>query len=808
MRGPRTLDQLGESHARVFGAKAANLGRMASGGLPVPAGFAVAFDEGSALDEGGRGAIAAAYARLGQDVPVAVRSSAVGEDSEAASFAGQHETFLGVVGARAVVDAVERCLASLRSERAEAYRAHAGLDAGGMGVVVQTMVEAEHAGVCFTRSPGEEDEVVVEVVRGLGESLVRGRERPARVSMRRTDLESVSRDDHEGILEAFGDGRAARVARLALGAEETFGFALDVEWAWAGGRFHLLQARPITAGGVESERDEIRRQEMERLASIAGRRTTVWSDFSIGDMLQAASPLCMDLFRRFVRHDGGVGRSFRRIGFLYSRSPSTRHIFDRICSRPFLNITEFVRAANADLPLTVDPGVLTSGDPFDPAAPPVRIDWRSVGKILLLPLSLLRWILVVPYRFFTLRRRYHGEFTRVIGPSLREEAATLRTQDLSGLSLDDLWDLFGSYADRITTELIYYHQLSDIFAFTTHRLFVRNLRILYGDGAAGMEVGLTTGLEGNFNTESNLALADVAAGRTTMGDFLEDYGYRGNPDWDVRAPRWREDPGRVEAMAGIIARSGADPRARFEEQKAVRKGAEEKLHHDLGKHWILRPWRGSIMKELRHYQRYSPLREETQGCCYLWVELARMVLLEAGRRTGAGDLVFDMGMDDLRAFLVRGASADLLDGARAARRRAGISRGIHVPHVVRSDELGAIGRLPPVDLSSRELRGHVASTGVVQGRARVVHGLDEARSLERGEILVACFTDPAWTPLFLVAGGLVLEQGGMLSHGAIVAREYGLPAVINVADATRQIETGQEIVLDADTGRVLLDAGQ
>ena len=131
-----------------------------------------------------------------------------------------------------------------------------------------------------------------------------------------------------------------------------------------------------------------------------------------------------------------------------------------------------------------------------------------------------------------------------------------------------------------------------------------------------------------------------------------------------------------------------------------------------------------------------------------------------------------------------------------------IARSIYVPHVVRSDDLEAIGRAPAPGPSDRELRGLVVSPGIARGRARVVCGLHEAEDLRQGEILVASYTDPAWTPLFFLAGGLVLEQGGVLSHGAIVAREVGLPAIVNVPDATSVIHTGQEIVIDGTCGRV------
>ncbi len=797
MRGPIPLFDLREQDADAYGAKAVNLARLAAAGLPVPPGFALASGQG--VD---RGPVLEAYRKLGRDVHVAVRSSAVGEDGEASSFAGQHETFLEVAGEQEVVAAIERCIASLGSERAAVYRERSGAQAGGMGVVVQVMVDAEFAGVCFTRSPLDEEEIVVEAVRGLGESLVSGRSRPARIRLARSDLGEAGREERDGVLARMG-GMLEELVGLCLRAEEAFGCGLDVEWAAAGGRIWLLQARPITTEGAGRERERIRRDEIERLRRVADGRSTVWTDFSVADMLPFPAPLTVEFFRRASLHDGGIGRAFRKVGFRYARDGRPARSFETICGRAYLNISEMTRAPLPDFPLLVDRSAFAPGTSFDPASPPTRIDWSDWKGLLLSPLSALRWLALVPYRFLTQRRSFHRRYVEEVHPGLVEEAARLRARDLSALPLDALGELLRSYLERVATDLLSLHELSDIFAFGTHMLLARNLRILYGEGAHEMEAELTTGLEGNFNTETNLALARVAHGELHVEDFLRDYGHRGNPDWDVAAARWREDPGRVEEMVQIVGRSGVDPQARFDEQRRVRALAEERLHADIGRSLVLRPWRGAIMRELSYYQRYSPLRERTQSACYLWVELARGVVLEAGRRTGAGELLFHLTLDEL-GRLLGGGGPGILDAARERRRVLTVARSIHVPHIVTSDALEAIGTEPEIDPSSRELRGLPASAGTARGRARVVRSLDEARTLQRGEILVTASTDPAWTPLFLVAGGLVLEQGGMLSHGAIVAREYGLPAVINVEHATRLIRDGSEITLDATGGRVLI----
>jgi len=809
MHGPIPLSKLNTAYENVFGAKAVNLGRLMQAGLHVPDGFTVAFgpETNMPMTEEEKQYICDAYHRLTErsETKVAVRSSAAGEDSTEVSFAGQYATFLNQENDAVIVEAVGRCLESYRSDRAVSYRQEAGVADGSMGVVVQQMVEADFAGVCFTRSPEVENQIVVEVVRGLGETLVSGKRRPARICFMRETIEPVSEDDFDGILSDLNRKIACKIARQALAAEKVFGFALDVEWAIKAKECFLLQARPITVFNVEAERERIVREEIARLRELAGPKLMVWSDLS--DILPRPKPLSTVLILRGAMYNGGIGRAFRRLGFKYSRSASAGKAFDIICGRPYINLNLFMDFMNADLPLVLNArrALDQGGSDFDPASPPMKINWRD-PRWLALPFTAIRWITMVPWKFLKLRRTFHRSYLSEIYPVLKKEVVQLRGENLRGLSVAELWERIVAYTERLTGELMMYHQLSDIFAFGTHGLLRWSIDETYGNRADEVEVQLTTGLCGNFNMESNLALAQVASGKLSLQDFLQEYGHRGNPDWDVAALRWREDPARVEQLVKLVSRSGADAVARFEAQKELRKEAERTFYDDIGKKWWLRPLRKNIMRELNYYQLYSPLRETTQSACYMWIELIRQGLLEAGRRSGAGELLFYLAFDDVERVLRGEQTEDLLEQARVRQQRLRLTRGIYIPHTLRSDDLESIGRVPELSEKAQELTGHIVSSGIAVGRAKVVTDLDEAVDLKQGEILVTATTEPAWTSLFLVAGGLVLEQGGMLSHGAIVAREYGLPAVVNVAHATRIIRNGQYITVKADQGRVVLSS--
>ena len=601
------------------------------------------------------------------------------------------------------------------------------------------------------------------------------------------------------------------MAKLALEAEEGFGFPVDVEWALAGEEIWLVQARPISAAARSSTAEQIRRDEVERLERMereAG-QVLAWSDFSLADMLPQPSPLGMEIFNLLTNRGGSIDRALRSFGLRYARPEQVGRTFEVICGRAFLNLGATIQSIDEALPLALDAKSLpVSGErSVDVEHIPTRLAWRGWRSAGRLPGALLRWLFVVPVRFLRLRSHLDRQFREKVHPAVTAEAARLREQDLSGLGSAELLVALRSRIQRFV-DLGYYHEIADSVSLISHVLLRRSLQRLYAEQADVVEARLTTGLPGNFNTETNLDLARLAAGEIRMEEFLDRYGHRGSPDYEISAPRWREDPRRVEAMAKAIARAGVDSLQQFEEQQRLRTRAEARLSAEIGKHFWLRPWRRALLRELDYYQRYSPLRESTQALGFLFIELARRVLLEAASRAGVGNLIFCFTLAEIEKLISEGADPEAVERARSRRERLKAARGIYLPHLLRSDDLEAIGRAPVVDPDAREFLGQSVSTGVVRGRARVVDGLDQARELEAGEILVAASADPSWTPLFLVAGGVVLEQGGILSHPAIVAREYGLPAVVNVPHLTRLIRTGQMLLVDADRGRVVIEDGE
>ncbi len=372
----RTFDDIGPDDVDTVGGKGLSLGRMAGAGLPVPPGFCVTTAayrrcHGQALSPHHEltQQIKHAYQQLGGGA-VAVRSSATAEDGAATSFAGQQETILGVHGDAAVCDAVARCWASLHTERAVAYRRKQGVSDDGlaMAVVVQRLVDAEVAGVLFTRDPLDSDgkRMLVEASWGLGESVVSGRVTPDRFHLDRDTGALLEQHINAKTTMVTGAGEcavpadkqnqpcldAARLAELAeLGrqVEAFYGAARDVEWAWAEGRFWLLQARPITVADA-AERAKVRREEVAALAARAEPGGTVWSHFNLSEILPEPTPMTWAIVRSFMSGKGGFGLMYRDLGFDPDPRLDDEGIFDLVCGRPYCNLSREARMHYRQMP--------------------------------------------------------------------------------------------------------------------------------------------------------------------------------------------------------------------------------------------------------------------------------------------------------------------------------------------------------------------------------------------------------------------------------------------------------------------------
>jgi pyruvate,water dikinase len=868
----------------LVGGKAANLGILTRAGLPVPPGVCVtteAYREVAAaagldgllealaevpagdvprlrvlaseiraailaapLPESVANEVVDAYLRMGRGVPVAVRSSATAEDLPFASFAGQQDTYLNVVGPDAVLQAVRRCWASLWTDRAVAYRATNAIDhrTVRLAVVIQRMVDARIAGVLFTANPvtGRRRQAVIDASPGLGEAVVSGAVNPdhfvvdtttgrildRRLGDKRTVIISRPGGGTEHVERPDGADRACITdeqvrALAALGGrvEAHYGAPQDIEWAIDDqGTLFLTQVRPITTLFP-----------LPATAPAGDGELRVYFCFSVAQGLyRPITPMGLAAIRLLA------SSAARILGFPAPEPLAGPSRYAEAGQRFFADLTGVLRsrAGREVMPRMLDQMEARSA-----------VLLREIAKDPRLTLTVRSWL---PFarRVLRVAARYHAPVT-VIRAVFRPEAARRETERVgrelaSRLTLCDN----ATAAERLDfVERVLLDQcmslIPRIMPAAVVGLGMLGIagKLLGDDATAGELDTVLRSLPHNVTVEMDLELwalaariradreaaallrdtpVDELAGLYRAGNlppvaqgglarFLGRYGHRAVAEIDLGMPRWSDDPRHV---LGVIANylrlenPEAAPDVLFARRKAEAEAMIETLAARARRRGRLR---GRFVRfALGRARALAGIRELPKYNLIVALAALRRQVAIVGRELAArgrieeADDVFFLDLSEARAGLT---GRDLHALVKQRRELYDLElRRRHVPRVLLSDgtEPEAHAEVPAHDGA---LTGTAASAGSVTGIARVVLDPVGAR-LEPGEILVAPSTDPGWTPLFLTAGGLVMEMGGANSHGAVVAREYGIPAVVGVANATGRITTGQQITVDGSSGRI------
>ncbi|GAA2202958.1 PEP/pyruvate-binding domain-containing protein [Sinomonas flava] len=783
----------------VAGGKGANLGELIDAGLPVPPGFVVttgayrahaaraglephaaASHPASArqiltsvpLDAATAHAVTAALTELGPEgTPVAVRSSATAEDLPGAAFAGQQDTFLNVSGTDAVLDAVRRCWASLWTDRAADYRQRQGIDPAevAIAVVVQRMVDPEAAGVLFTADPlsGRRDELVVDAAPGLGEAVVSGEVTPEHLVLGR-DGAVRERTQGQSGEQVVPDAAARELAQLAVRAEQHFGVPQDVEWALANGRIVLLQARPMTALPFEAP-------PLNRIQQLV-------APFFVE--MFAVRPYPLDV-------TGWIGPGVVRMLHLMTESVGVR----------FPPFDELVRERD--------------GVALQLVPPRPRPTLRTFGA----PLALAR------------RARRYPSKRWPEDPQVQEFTAAVAALDAESLEAMSWLGLLHR-VDRCNDAMVSIGLLRAAY-LPGALLPVLPLRVvlaLLWQGRLASPLvagGRTSTRAGNDALEelaaevrADPALLDAAAEldahafldavRTRpefarfndhLTAFLVEYGHRESVSVVVAtAPSWRDDPVPVVAIIQSLSAASRPDQRETPGDEALRRLLAHPLLRRLG------PARAAVRELVEASRRGFAFREDSHALATKVMRPLRATFMELGRRlvaAGAIDApedVFHLRLEELRAL----RPPEVMDDVERSRvrdlaaRRAAIRREYAgVPM------LDLVAALPPAaDDGAALVVGTPASGGVAEGLVRVIRGPEEFGRLRAGDVLVCPNTNPSWTPLFARAAAVVVDTGGLGSHAAIVAREYGVPAVMGTRTGTSVLRDGQRVRVDGSRGRV------
>jgi rifampicin phosphotransferase len=845
----KSFDELGRDDIEQAGGKGANLGELTRAGLPVPpgiviitdayrsyvaehqladkiAGLATATDDPAGYDNASgqiralfseqvsdtlRAEIAAAYTSLGADAPVAVRSSATAEDLLEASFAGQQDTYLNVRGLEDLLTAVRDCWASLWTARAMAYRARQGIDPAtvSLAVVVQQLVDAEAAGVMFTANPsnGRRDEAVISAAWGLGESVVSGSVNTDNVVVRKPDGTVISTETadkavmtvraeqrtHEQSVPAeqrkrpvLSESDAAELAAYGTRIENHYGAPQDIEWARADGQFFVVQSRPITA-----------------LPEVEGPMPTDWTvpdptamyvRASIVEQLpDPLSPLFADMI------DGAVTRSLQS---LFQEFIGEDLIRDDDVGLPTINGYAYYGYSRSGM---------------------MRLMWKSpkAFRAMFAGASQPRW-----------RNYSHPKYRRIVSDWTARDLDGMTTAELL-TGVEELVDAAAEYYTSVqaiipiaaTSEILFtwfYDAVvrhkddppAQVFVLGSDSEPIRAEKSLYD--LATWTRDQPELAESLFALQSQEFLDRAAASDDSFWHewhnrfqaHLNAYGHTVY-NLDFANPVPADDPiPLLETLRFFVSGKGSDP---YQRQRSLVTRREQATAAALAG---LDPVRARTFRRLLHWaQSVAPVREDALADVGLaWPQLRRM-LREIGRRLQAVGVIAEP--DDV--FWLRRSEIDetlgsLVDQVEQRKELWRGQRRATPPQLLPKGGWGDMWRrwLPAAseEQTGDLIKGIAGSMGTITAPARVLAGPQDFGQLQPGDVLVASITTPAWTSLFAMASGVVTDIGGPLSHSSIVAREYGIPAVLGTAVATRRIHNGQMIKVDGDAGTVTLLDGK
>ena len=838
------FSEIDETDLPHVGGKGLNLGKLTRAGFRVPQGFCVTTDayrfSVQNLPEQNADAIKtlvlapeliteiqAVHEKL-QTATVAVRSSATAEDLAEASFAGQQDTFLNVTPDE-LLDALKACWASLWSERAIAYRETQGIadDELAMAVVIQEMCEADVSGVLFTVSPLRTDVAIVESNWGLGESVVSGAITPDSFLMsRETDaiLERNIARKREMVTEAgvrqvpddrqeipsLTDAQLQALTQLGTRVETFYGQPMDIEWALSDEQFVLLQARHITTPSssttpasptpeVDQEAvEKLREKEIQRLETLAEVDGTVWCHYNLAEVLPAPLPMTWAIIKDFMSGAGGLGRAYRGLGFHPSTSVESNGILDLICGRIYVNLNREAELYFEGFPFAHDFDTLKQNPQQAMYAQAQTDIKRSPASFWLkLPLHIVR-MSRAEMRLRRMRSNFDQMLTADAFPAFQAEVEAERDLSYTDLSDAELVAKFEMWRAKTLDDFAPKALMATLLAaFSLHRLEAALQKHTNETTAKTLASRLISGLSGNLTVETNEKLWQVATGDFAFTDFLKDYGHRAVDEFELARPRWREDTTYLERMIVSFQQDASETgrQQHFERQTEQHASAERDLSELLGDKTGVRK---QVESELNFTRRYMPFRETAKFYLMLGYEQIRRALLELDNRHELDGGIFYLVPDELRRLIAGDDFGDTIAARRIERERM---LQIELPDVIFSDSLAEIGTSGSTEVAET-YTGVGVSAGIAQGKACVLLSPSDVRPSDRGYILVCPSTDPAWTPLFLHAAGLVMERGGILSHGAVVAREYGVPAVANIPNATRLIADGQTLQIDGNQGIV------
>lgn len=767
---------------------------------------------------------------------VAVRSSATAEDLPSASFAGQQDTYLNIQGEQALIEHVRRCWASLWTARAVTYRIRQGFehDRVALAVVVQAMIPSEVSGVLFTANPvtGKRDEAVINASWGLGEAIVSGAVSPDTWVVHKSNGAILSREiaskdvaieySKEGgtaevavppekrNLPALDDQQVVQLATLGQRIADHYHAPMDIEWGYARGRMYVLQARSITTLPAAPEYPST--GEYNRTMFL-----DVFPDPLSPAFLSTVQPLFHSMLD-FTFETWGLepSRDMPAIGVLHNQ--------------PYFH-REYIESALSQFrPAVRERLVAQMVNPFGKHERGMARE-LSPGYVMMMA------------RMLTFMVRFPSQLPGIVS-RYRKEVAAVDALDLEAMADAEIFARMRDLVFGTVSRLLNYDFMMIALIGLTYRILGSWLQRYFPKESEEVRAKLVSGVTGNRTMETNKRLWDLAEaakssptvraalrsgepdihsrleqtqeGRAFLAEldrFLQEYGHR-EIQMDILYPTWGEDPTPVLAFLRRYLDLDANSSPHRQEERLAKQRqemaltVEAEVKRDPIGRWFFWPIFRRVLTDTQTHTR----ERDT-----MHFELTRVfapfrhLLLELGRRWTGRRLINDpediffLTLDEIEQLTK--SPRPMHEKVKERREELERSKRHPPPSIIRNGQAVGPEHVTAASAGQGEYRGIAGSPGIVTGIARIIRGPEEFDKLQKGEVLVAPFTNPVWTPLFAIAGGVVTEVGGTLSHGAIVAREYGIPAVMTVAGATRLFQDGQRLTVDGSRGIVAVADG-
>ncbi len=764
MKSPLFLHKVtaNENELKAMGAKARNLAELLSKGFPVPTGF-VLFENTKDLEM--------AILEIG-GFPVAVRSSGALEDLPNASFAGLYETYLFINNFSELYEAIEKCFDSKNSYRVRDYLENKKIsyteDSLKMSVLVQKMVIASKAGVLFTMNPtnGFEEECYVEFCEGVGERLVSGHVTPSRARYNWIEDKLVSFDiNSEGT--TLEDKNLKSLIELGIEIQAYYGKPQDIEWAIdESGKLQLLQARPVTTFSPREDRPELTNADFKD-GGVSARVCTPFMysvyrnamQFSMGNYLKKI---------RLISSDEGIQWIYPGYGRAYWNAEEVKNALKKI---PDFKEQDFDR----DLGIQKDYG--NEG--------PHRTKLTLSSIVGALP------VLIGLNQEFSDCLLMIDQFRESFEKRDRELKGKLNV--LSEMKYSEFKDWFLKVISfQNETERKYFRTIYNNSNYQTEfKSFLKKLSTyedgdeinLMGELHGVSHLDVQGGLEVLHNKYKENGLDSIEY-KNARNEFVQIHYHHGPAELDLLVPRWGENEAWVNDLVINFSPIKQSSKKYFD-------STVKKMSQNLG---YLK--RKSFISQLEMSRKFLRVREEMRAFSTRAYYLLRLGLLEFARRNEIETLdAFMLDVNEIKSILT-GSAFMLPDISKRKLFYQGY-RNLTAPN-----EFGGKIIALKSSASTGGLKGLGCSPGEFVGRARIITDIHQTQNLSKEDILVTLFTDPGWTPVLARVGGVVTEVGGLLSHAAVIGREYGIPAILNLIDATKMIEDGDLIRMNGKSGQI------